>query len=126
MKTVHDMVEEAKGHIQEVNVDEAKQAIADADYLIDVREEDEFHAGHIEGAINIPRGVLEFKLSSEEALADRMQKVVLYCKSSGRSALAAEAMKEMGYQQVVSLAGGIEAWKAADQAVVTPSLPDFE
>ena len=61
MKTALDLVSAAKTHVHEITVDAAEAAIRDADVLIDVREADEFAAGHIPGAINVPRGVLEFK-----------------------------------------------------------------
>lgn len=89
MKTAHDLVAAAKTRIHEIDLQEADAAIKAADVVIDVREADEFHAGHIPGAINIPRGLLEFKLSNEPELAQRDQKLVLYCKNSGRAALAA-------------------------------------
>jgi len=94
--------------------------------LIDVREPEEYHAGHLPGAINVPRGLLEFKLSNDPALEDRSLNLVIYCKNSGRSALSAKVMKEMGYLHVQSIAGGIEAWEAADMPLVKPQLPDFD
>ena len=69
MKTALDLVAAAKAHVHEIDIDAADAAIRDADVLIDVREADEFAAGHIPGAINVPRGVLEFKLSSTECVA---------------------------------------------------------
>ncbi|EKF72976.1 Rhodanese-domain-containing protein [Alcanivorax hongdengensis A-11-3] len=126
MQTVHDMVQSAKKEIQEITLDQADAAIHDADVLLDVREPDEFHQGHLAGAINVPRGILEFTLDNEPSLQDRHQKIVLYCKTSGRAALAAQTMKAMGYQYVQSIQGGFDAWHAAGRKVVTPSLPDFE
>jgi rhodanese-related sulfurtransferase len=126
MKTAHDLVTTAKAQIHEVDLHAAEGAIREADALIDVREADEFHAGHIPGAINIPRGLLEFKLSNEPELAARDLKLVLYCKNSGRSALAACSLQEMGYLQVQSIEGGFEAWSAAGKTVTTPQLPAFD
>jgi rhodanese-related sulfurtransferase len=126
MKTAHDLVTAAKAQIHEIDLQTAETAIREADVLIDVREADEFHAGHIPGAINIPRGLLEFKLSNEPELSARDLKLVLYCKNSGRSALAARALQEMGYLQVLSIEGGFEAWSAAGKAVANPKLPDFD
>jgi len=125
MKNVHDMVEAAKTQIREIPLEQSEDAIKQADLLIDVREADEFHAGHIPGALNIPRGILEFKLTNDPALEDRGLNIVIYCKNSGRSALSAKAMKEMGYMHVQSIAGGIEAWQEANKPVITPELPDF-
>jgi rhodanese-related sulfurtransferase len=126
MKTAHDLVASAKTRIQEVPLDRAEQAIREADVLIDVREADEFAAGHLPGAIHASRGMLEFKLSSNPALSSRDLKVVLYCKTSGRGALAACAMQDMGYLQVQSIAGGFDAWVAAGKPVVKPEQPSFE
>ena len=97
----------------------------DADVLIDLREADEFAAGYIAGAVHIPRGLLEFKLSGTPELGARDLKFVLYCKSSGRSALAADVMQQMGYLNVKSVAGGFDAWLAADKPFQKPSLPSF-
>ncbi|MDP2246263.1 rhodanese-like domain-containing protein [Pseudomonas sp.] len=126
MKSAHDLVTEAKTRITEIDLDTAEAAIREADVLLDVREADEFHAGHIPGAINISRGLLEFKLSNTPELSARDLKIVLYCKTSGRAALAACALQEMGYLQVQSIEGGFDAWSAAGKPVVTPSLPTFE
>ena len=92
MKTAHDLVLAAKAQCSEVSVKDAHTAILSADVIIDVREADEYAAGHLAGAINIPRGLLEFKLSGTPALEKRDLSVVLYCKTSGRAALAANSM----------------------------------
>lgn len=126
MKTAHDLVQEAKVQIREVALEDADAAIRAADVLLDVREADEFHAGHIPGALNIPRGLLEFKLSGAPELSARDLSIVLYCKTSGRAALAACSLQAMGYLQVQSLAGGFDAWSAAGKAQVTANPPSFE
>ncbi|MDP3228430.1 MAG: rhodanese-like domain-containing protein [Acidovorax sp.] len=126
MKTAHDLVAAAKAHVREVAVEQAEEAIRAADVLIDVREADEYQAGHIPGAIHASRGVLEFKLSSTPELSARDLKVLLYCKTSGRAALAACAMRDMGYLHVESIAGGMDAWVAAGRPVVSPSPPSFD
>ena len=126
MKSAHDLVVAAKAKFTEIDLLEAEPAIRQADLLIDVREADEFHSAHIPGAINIPRGLLEFKLSNDSQLADPELKLVLYCKNSGRSALAADALREMGYRNVLSLSGGIEAWQTAGRELLTPRLPAFD
>jgi rhodanese-related sulfurtransferase len=125
MKTATDLVMAAKAQTREIPLAEADAALAAADVLIDVREADEFAAGHLQGAVHIPRGLLEFKLSAMPALQARDLNVVLYCKTSGRAALSAVAMQSMGYLNVTSLAGGYDAWVAAGKPVVTPSLPSF-
>jgi len=126
MKTAHDLVADAKTAIREISVQEAPMAIQQADVLIDVREADEFAAGHLPGAILMPRGLLEFKLSGTPALSARDLKVVLYCKTSGRAALAAQSMQNMGYLNVCSLAGGFDAWVVAGQPVAKPEQPNYE
>lgn len=126
MKTAHDLVSAAKARIQEVSIADAEQAIRDADVLLDVREADEFAAGHLPGAIHASRGMLEFKMSGNPALSARDINIVLYCKTSGRAALAACALHDMGYLNVKSIGGGFDAWAAAGKPVVKPSLPTFE
>ena len=126
MKTALDLVAAAKAHVHEIDIDAADAAIRDADVLIDVREADEFAAGHIPGAINVPRGVLEFKLNSTPELDARDLRVLLYCKTSGRAALAARTMHDMGYLQVQSIAGGLDAWVASGKPVAAPASPTFD
>jgi len=86
--------------------------------LLDVREPAEFGEGCIGSACNVPRGVLEFKVdptypACEKTLLDRQLENLVYCKTGGRSAFAAHTLKQLGYLNVTSLAGGIEAWKRA-------------
>lgn len=126
MKTAHDLVVAAKSQCREVSVEDAQALVQSADAVIDVREPDEYAAGHLAGAVNLPRGLLEFKLSGTPALEPRNLNVVLYCKTGGRSALAANTMQSMGYLQVVSLAGGYDAWAEAGKPVVKPAQPSFE
>jgi rhodanese-related sulfurtransferase len=126
MKTAHDLVLAAKTRVQEIPLQDAEQAIRDADVLVDVREADEYAAGHLAGAIHISRGMLEFKFSGTPALQSRDLKIVVYCKTSGRSALSAAALHEMGYLNVQSIAGGFDGWAAAGKPVVKPEAPSFE
>jgi rhodanese-related sulfurtransferase len=123
MKSAHDLVSDAKTLIEEVDLHAADAAIRTADVLIDVREADEYQAGHIPGAVNIPRGLLEFKLSNDPTLTRRDLNLVLHCKNSGRSALAACALQDMGYSHVLSIAGGYEAWHAAGKPVQPRNCP---
>ena len=126
MNTAHDLVLQAKANVREIPLQDAEDAIRQADVLLDVREADEFAAGHLPGAVLVPRGLLEFKLSGTPALSGRDLKVVLYCKTSGRAALAAQAMQSMGYLNVSSIAGGFDAWAAAGKAVIKPEQPTFD
>jgi rhodanese-related sulfurtransferase len=126
MKTAHDLVTEAKQHITEITADEAEVEMKNADIVIDIREPEEFHQGHIPGAVNIPRGLLEFRLSSAPEFENREMDIVLYCKSNGRGALAAKSLKEMGYLQVKTIAGGMDAWTAAEKPIAVPRELDFD
>lgn len=126
MKTAHDLVAAAKARVQEIPVTDAEQAIREADVLVDVREADEFAAGHLAGAVHISRGMLEFKFSANPALQSRDLNMLLYCKTSGRAALAAAALHDMGYLNVRSIAGGFDAWVAAGKPVAKPEIPSFE
>lgn len=126
MKTAHDLVVAAKSSVQEVAIADAEQAIRAADVLVDVREADEFAAGHLAGAIHISRGMLEFKFTANPALQARDLRIVLYCKTSGRAALAAVALQEMGYLNVLSIAGGFDGWVAAGKPIAKPEAPSFD
>jgi molybdopterin/thiamine biosynthesis adenylyltransferase/rhodanese-related sulfurtransferase len=78
---------------------------------LDVREKDEYREGHLEGAVSLPRGFLELKV--ETTVPEKTTPIIAYCAGGTRSLLAAKALKEMGYQSVVSMAGGYGAWKTA-------------
>ena len=107
-----DLVTSAKQQVTEVDVVKAKQLLAEGHIvLVDTREESEYAAGHIEGAILLPRGVLEFKIGAIPELADKGKSVLIYCRTGGRSALASLTMQQLGYTNVLSMAGGFEAWK---------------
>jgi len=126
MKTPHDLVLAAKQTVQEISIDNAPAAIAQGDVLIDVLESEEFQAGHLPGAIHMSRGMLEFKLAANPQLQSRDLKITLYCKTSGRAALCALSLKEMGYVNVRSIAGGFDAWQAAGFHVEKPSVTSFD
>lgn len=108
-KTYQDFVREAKTRITEVTAAEAMRLVREhpGTVLVDCREPNEFSLGHIPGAVFIPRGVLEQNI---DRAVPRERKVILYCASGNRSALAADVLQEMGYPDVASLAGGIRAW----------------
>lgn len=91
-----------------------------------MREADEYANGHIPGAIHIPRGLLEFKLDNDPSLSARDLKIVLYCKTSGRAALAAKSLKDMGYLHVQSISGGFDAWLSNGNDIVKPESIKFE
>ena len=118
-------VKEARSHITEWDVESAAENLAtQAVLVIDVREPDEFHAGHIANAINIPRGTLE--ASADATTRHRHpdlchahdKTILLYCHSGGRSAMAAYVLKQMGFEHAYSLAGGLDCWEADDLDLV--------
>lgn len=110
--STEDLVAAAKQQITEINVAKSKQLIAEDNIVIvDTREESEYAAGHIDGALLLPRGMLEFKIGSIPELADKSKAVLIYCRLGNRSALAAQTMQLLGYTNVLSMAGGFEAWK---------------
>jgi sulfur dioxygenase len=112
---VQDMVAAAKRQITEVNIDKAKQLLAEGNItVIDTREESEYAAGHLDNAVPLPRGVLEFKIGTITDLADKAKPILIYCRTGGRAALAAQSLKTLGYTNVLSIAGGYEAWQKAN------------
>lgn len=124
--TIKDLVSEARSQIRETSPEALATGAGDA-VVVDVREPAEFEAGHLEGAINIPRGVLEFQVeahpalggATDPALSVRERPLVVYCRSGARSALAAASLQRMGFNNVTSLAGGITAWAEAGLPVRT-------
>ena len=104
----HDLVVEAKSQIKEVPTAEA-QSLLGKRTVIDVREYDEYAAGHLPGAINIPRGVLEFKIGMVPECANKAGAFLIYCRTSGRAALSAVQLQRLGYGDIISMAGGYEA-----------------
>ena len=110
-RTAAQLIQDAKAQIQEIDVATLREARArgDALTLIDVREQSEWNLGRIPGAMYIGRGVLE---SQVEQRVPREARIVLYCQSGNRSALAARTLGEMGFGNVVSLAGGWRDWVA--------------
>jgi rhodanese-related sulfurtransferase len=105
------LVDEAKRDIKEIDPAELKrmQQSRQNFTLIDVREPDEVAQGAIAGAKTLPRGQLEHKIDT--ITADKDQPIVCYCGGGGRSALAAQTLKRMGFKNVMSLAGGYRGWK---------------
>ncbi|BBJ23895.1 rhodanese-like domain-containing protein [Candidatus Nitrotoga sp. AM1P] len=124
-KTLMDFVKQAKSQIHEIDVLNVKSLLDEGYYVLDVREPAEFMLGTIEGALNIPRGILEAAADRQyagrrEELMDRDKKWLLLCASSGRSAMAADAMQQMGFKNIRNINGGMTAWQAAELAVKIP------
>lgn len=117
--TAQDLVAQARAMIEEIDSERLRALQADGVPVIDVREPEEFAAGRVPGAVNIPRGVLEFQVDGHPALnfktdphlSHRREPVILYCRTGGRSALAAEALKRLGFDRPLSLAGGYLRWQ---------------
>ena len=123
--TPHDLVVEAKAQIKEVGTAEA-QTLLGKRVVIDVREYDEYAAGHLPGAINIPRGVLEFKIGMVPECANKDGAFLLYCRTSGRAALSAVQLQKIGYTNIVSVVGGFEAWNNEQRPTEKPEPINFE
>lgn len=113
-RTVEDLVRDARAAVTEIDVARASALLGEGAVLIDVREPGEVAQGGIEGAINIPRGLLEWKIGGVSQIADPAQPIIVFCQSGGRSALSAVQLGALGYSNVMSMAGGYSAWTAAD------------
>jgi rhodanese-related sulfurtransferase len=126
--TARDLINAARARIREVNPEELLAMQQGGFPVVDVREPDEFADGHIPGAVNIPRGLLEFEVDGHPAVAwrtaaalsHRERPLALYCLSGGRSALAAEALQRLGFIAPLSLAGGILGWSEAGLPLARP------
>ena len=105
------LVNDAKRRIREVTVPETQKRTAEnpAAKLIDVREDNEWQAGHAAGAVHLGKGIIERDI--EEKVSDKTTEIILYCGGGYRSALAADVLQRMGYANVFSMAGGWRAWK---------------
>ena len=113
-----DMVAEAHAVIDTASVEDAVAQHGSGDAIfIDVRESKEWSQGHVAGAVHAPRGFLEFMADPESPMhvaeLASGKKLIVYCASGGRSALASKTLQEMGVAKVVSMAGGFNAWKGA-------------
>lgn len=108
-KSGQDLIDEAKQQIEEVTPEQVREMQSRNERVVylDVREPNEWNLGRLPNAVHLPRGNLETKV---EAIIDRGQKVVIYCARGNRSALAALTMRQMGYENVSSMARGIQGW----------------
>jgi molybdopterin/thiamine biosynthesis adenylyltransferase len=113
MKSSREILEEVRKEISEVTIEEVKKKQDNHEdfVLLDVRDEDEYRAGYIPGAVHITRGMLEFDI--EDYVSDRNKQIVIHCAAGARSLLAAKALREMGYTDTTSMAGGYRDWGAA-------------
>lgn len=116
IKPSKDMVAAANAAVEVIDADAATALLGQDDVaFVDVREPGEWAQGHVPGAVHAPRGLLEFHADPaspmfKPELADK--RLVVYCASGGRSALAAKTLQDMGYEGVANLAGGFTGWKA--------------
>ena len=114
-----DLLRQIKDRIDEVDPAQARELASNGAVLVDVRETEEFAAGHIPGAKHVPRGYLESRI--EGAVPDRSRHLILYCASGNRSAYAARTLVEdLGYEHVESMRGGITLWKDRGYEVEVP------
>ena len=120
MPTFRDLLASAKSSIREVDTEAAAAALEanPATVVLDVREPDEYEQGALPNAVHIPRGHLESQV--EGRLADKSAPVVVYCAGGTRSAFAARTLGELGYTDVVSVAGGFNKWKNENRAWAAP------
>ena len=114
------LVNDAKRRVKQCDIRDVKRRLDARENfaLVDVREESEFAAGHLPGAIHLGKGVIERDI--ESSLPDAQAPIVLYCGGGFRSALAADAIQKMGYTNVVSMDGGWRAWNEAGYAIEEP------
>jgi molybdopterin/thiamine biosynthesis adenylyltransferase/rhodanese-related sulfurtransferase len=114
-----ELLRQVKDRIQEVDPADARKQMSNGAVIVDVRETEEFAAGHIPGARHVPRGYLESRI--EGTVPDHSQHVILYCASGNRSAYAARTMiEDLGYENVESMRGGITLWKDRGYEVEVP------
>jgi sulfur-carrier protein adenylyltransferase/sulfurtransferase len=118
MPTYRELLSQVKTEIDEIDSQAAAPLLADGPVFLDVRERDEWDEGHIPGAIHVPRGNLESRI--ENAVPDRGRRIVVYCASGARSAFATKTLEELGYVDVVNLAGGYIEWKRNGFPTVLP------
>jgi molybdopterin/thiamine biosynthesis adenylyltransferase/rhodanese-related sulfurtransferase len=110
MPTYRELLQQVRSEISELDATEARDRIESGEpVVVDVREQDEWDEGHIPGAVHVPRGHLESRI--ERLAPDTARPVVVYCSAGNRSAFAAKTLTELGYDDVVSLAGGFTDWK---------------
>jgi molybdopterin/thiamine biosynthesis adenylyltransferase/rhodanese-related sulfurtransferase len=110
MTSYRELLQQTREEIEEIGAAQARELVDEGEAaVVDVRERDEWEEGHLPRAVHIPRGYLESRI--EGAVPDRSRPVLLYCAGGNRSAFAAKTLEELGYENVLSLAGGFTDWK---------------
>jgi molybdopterin/thiamine biosynthesis adenylyltransferase/rhodanese-related sulfurtransferase len=125
MPTYRELLQQVKGEIDEVDSSQALDSLRDSErecVIVDVREREEWDEGHLPGAVHVPRGHLESRI--ESAAPDKSRPVLVYCAAGNRSAFAAQTLEELGYEHVVSLAGGFTDWKRNGNPFEIPEALD--
>ncbi len=120
MASFRDLLSATKSRIREVDTATAEEAMNGGAVVLDVREPDEYEQGALPGAVHIPRGHLESQI--ENRVPDRATPIVVHCAGGTRSAFAAETLAQLGYTDVVSMAGGFNRWKDEGRAWSTPRV----
>ena len=123
--SVGQMVAATKKQIKTINMEQFKALVEKnaAGLIIDVRQEDEFADGHVPGAINIPRGLIEFRIWKSVGFPDKTdmnRQMTLYCLTGGRCALATKSLQDLGFTNVTSVDMKFEDWVKAGNPVVKP------
>src|ERR1700750_894633 len=114
------LVNEAKSRVKEIDITgyQKIRAAGEEHILVDTREDNEWAAGHVAGAVHLSKGIIERDI--ETKVPEKDTKLVLYCGGGFRAALVAEALGKMGYTNAISLDGGWRAWNAAGLPVEKP------
>ena len=110
-----ELAEDARSRVKEISVAGTLKKVENGSTLIDVREDNEWAAGHAKGATHIGRGVIERDIIGK--FPDKNQELILYCGGGYRSAMADDNLQKMGYRNVLSMIGGWTAWKEANAPV---------
>ncbi len=111
------LVNDAKTRIKETTPEEVQERLSRGEkfLLIDIREDHEWEQGHIAGAVHVGRGILERDI--EKLVPDQDSEIVLYCGGGFRTALSADNLQKMGYENVYSMDGGWRKWKALNYPI---------
>ena len=112
------LVDDAKSRVREIDIAGYQKMKQESPLLVDVREDNEWAAGHAAGAVHMSKGTIERDIESK--VPDKSTTMVLYCGGGYRSALAADALGKMGYSNIISLDGGWRAWNEAGLPVEKP------
>jgi molybdopterin/thiamine biosynthesis adenylyltransferase/rhodanese-related sulfurtransferase len=124
MATYRELLQQVKSEIDEIDATQARGRIQSDEppLLVDVRERDEWVEGFLPGAVHVPRGFLESRI--EQVAPDHGREIVVYCAGGARSAFAAKALRELGYENVASMAGGFTDWKRNGFPIDLPRVLD--